>query len=304
MDNAISYFYHHTIDSPSFEEIIFGLIKREVELLSDPYRTYTSNYQLSTLALIKLYQRSVGIALPTQMVKDLINSLINEAMYKETKDERERTKQSIVCGILNNENINQDIRNEIIESIVKDRSEKGFFTKLFSFFKSSKKIPKKLEELVCNLLQEQKTVLTAVFDDKDPLHETLKTFMDNFSSLREKTQGRIHVIREKLGNLVNQISKNTLSYSDFKLLHKMQEWPFKNGLHLIKGWTTGGYQSRDSTELYEEIQKMSLSFEDLKLAYKDIEEAFKKADCLARVANLDKLKASFEALKTPDAKVG
>lgn len=116
------------------------------------------------------------------------------------------------------------------------------------------------------------------------MHETIKTFMDNFGSLRSQTQARIKVTKDKLAELVNKISNNTLTYDEFKIFHKMKEWNFKNGLGLIRGWT-GGYQARDSIELYEEIQKMKLTFEDLKLAYTDIVEALKKTDGLTQVVN-------------------
>lgn len=128
------------IDSPSFEDVIFGLVRREVELLSDPARTYTPNYQIITVSLMKMYE-SEGETLPTAKVRDLVISLLKEAMSKEAKDERNRVKQSIVCGMLNNESIDQAIRNEIIEGIIKNESEKGFFAKIFSYFSSSKKIP-------------------------------------------------------------------------------------------------------------------------------------------------------------------
>jgi hypothetical protein len=108
--------------------------------------------------------------------------------------------------------------------MLKKGSEKGFWRKFISFFSGSQKLPSKLEELVCGLIQDQKSVLNAAFDDKAALHETLSTWMDNYHILREETKLKLDNIKEKLRVFVSNISNDTLAYSEFKIIHQLEQW--------------------------------------------------------------------------------
>lgn len=127
---------------------------------------------METLSLLKLFENVTKTKFPALKVKELLKEFLKAVFSSEEKN---ATKQSIISGILNNEIVDQEIRNEVIEGIVRKFSEVGMLKKIMAVFSGSKKMPNKLEELVYNLIQDQKSVLIAIFNDKDSLHEILKT---------------------------------------------------------------------------------------------------------------------------------
>jgi phosphoribosyl-AMP cyclohydrolase len=215
-EQAMIYFCQHSLERQcNFEDIILKLIRTEVKLLDDKNRKYKPNDQLETLSLLKLFEIVTKTKFPAVKVKELLKEFLKAVFSSEEKN---ATKQSIISGILNNEIIDQEIRNEVIEGIVRKFSEVGILKKIISVFSGSKKMPNKLEELVYNLIQDQKSVLMAIFNDKDSLHETLKTWMENYHVMRDFTKARLDNIKEKLRIFVTQMSSDTLSYAEFKII--------------------------------------------------------------------------------------
>ena len=67
-----------------------------------------------------------------------------------SKDEKNKAKQSIIFGVLSDENIQEETKNELIEMML--NNDRGVIKSFFSIIGVSTSLPKRLEEMVLGLI--------------------------------------------------------------------------------------------------------------------------------------------------------